>query len=103
MQRRQQQQLRTGRPQSLIVIIFALAHRYAATDVTVNRSRLHPQDILCVGDRIQVHGTQTQHHGRIAQILGIGDRRVSVSFEDGLSGKYVEYTEEYLSLNEGLM
>jgi hypothetical protein len=51
---------------------------------------------FCVGDRIQVHDTQTRHHGRIARILGIGDRCISVSFEDDLSGKYVEYTDAVL-------
>lgn len=68
-------------------------HRYAATDITVDRSRLHPRHIFRIDDRIQVHGTQTRHHGRIARIQGIGDRRLTVDFEDGLSGRYVEYND----------
>jgi hypothetical protein len=38
-------------------------HRYAATDISFDRSRIHPRDIFRVNDRFQVHGTQTKHHG----------------------------------------
>lgn len=76
-------------------------HRYAATDISVDRSRLHPRHIFRVDDRVQVHGTKTRHHGRIARIQGIGDRRLIVSFEDGLSGKYVEYTDAVLIPERG--
>jgi hypothetical protein len=48
-----------------------------------------------------VHGTQTKHHGRIARVLTIGERRLSVSFEDGLSGKFVGYTDAVLIPERG--
>jgi hypothetical protein len=79
-----------------------LSHRYAAVDTTVNRDWIHPKDIFRVNDRIQVHGTQTRHHGRIARINSIGDRRLSVTFKDGLSGKFIEYTDAVLIPERGV-
>jgi hypothetical protein len=73
-----------------------IEHRYIATDISIDRSRTHPRDIFWAGDRIQVHGTQTRHHGRVARVNSVGDRRLSVTFEDGLSGKFVEYTDAIL-------
>jgi hypothetical protein len=74
---------------------------HAATDISADRSHMHPRDIFCVNDRVQVHGTQTRHHGRIARINTIGDRRLSVTFEDGLSGKFIEYTDAVLIPERG--
>jgi hypothetical protein len=74
----------------------SIEHRYVATDISIDRSRIHPIDIIWSGDRIQVHGTQTRHHGRIARVNSVGDRRLSVTFEDSLSGKFVEYTDAIL-------
>jgi hypothetical protein len=76
-------------------------HRYAATDISFDRSRIHPRDIFRVDDRFQVHGTQTKHHGRIGRIDSIGDRRLSVTFDDGLSGQFVEYTDAVLIPKSG--
>jgi hypothetical protein len=70
-----------------------IPHRYAAADISVDHSRLYPRYIFHADDRIQVHGTQTRHHGRIARIDSIRDRRLSVTFEHGLSGRFVEYTD----------
>jgi hypothetical protein len=49
-----------------------------------------------------VHGTQTRHHhGRIARIDSIGDRRLSVTFDDGLLGRFVEYTDAVVMPERG--
>jgi hypothetical protein len=74
----------------------SIKHCYVATDISIDRSRIHPRDIFRSRDRIQVHGTQTRHHGRIARVDSVGDRRLSVTFEGGLSGKFVEYTDAVL-------
>jgi hypothetical protein len=81
--------------------MVTIRHRYAASDLAIDRSRLHPKDIFCEGDRIQVHGTQTKHHGQIARVYIIGERRLSVKFEDGLSGKFVEYLDAVLIPKRG--
>jgi hypothetical protein len=77
-------------------------HHYAAVDTTVNRDRIHPKDIFRVNECIQVHGMQTRQHGRIARINSIGNRRLSVTFEDGLSGKFVEYIDAVLIPERGV-
>jgi hypothetical protein len=76
-------------------------HHRAATDIDIVRVSMHPREIFREGDRIQVHGTQTKHHGRIARIGSIGNRRLSVVFEDGLAGKYVDYTDVVLIPERG--
>jgi hypothetical protein len=83
------------------ITVIVPPHRSAAADVTINREQIHPTDIFRVGDRIRVHGTQTRHHGRIARIDSIGNRRLSVTFEDGLSGKFVEYVDAVLIPERG--
>jgi hypothetical protein len=74
----------------------SIEHRYVVTGISIDRSRIHPRDIFWSGDQIQVHGTQTGHHGRIARFNSVGDRRLSVTFKDSLSGKFVEYTDAVL-------
>jgi hypothetical protein len=81
--------------------MVTIRHRYAASDLAIDRSRLHPKDIFCEGNRIQVHATQTKHHGRIARVYSIGEQRLSVKFEDGLSGKFVEYLDAVLIPKRG--
>jgi hypothetical protein len=82
--------------------MVVLPHRHAAIDVTINRDGIRPNNIFRVNDRIQVHGTHTKHHGRIARIDSIGNRRLSVTFEDGLSGKFVEYIDAVLIPERGV-
>jgi hypothetical protein len=81
--------------------MVTIRHRYATSDLFIDRGRLHPKDIFCEGDRIQVHGTQTKHHGRIARVYSIGEQRLSVNFEDGLSGKFVEDLDAVLIPERG--
>jgi hypothetical protein len=84
------------------VTMVVPSHHYAAVDTTVNRDRIHPKDIFRVNDHIQVHGTQTRHHGRIAHINSIRNRCLSVTFEDGLLGKFVEYIDAVLIPERGV-
>jgi hypothetical protein len=75
--------------------------RFAADDLSINRNGMHPKSVFCKGDRIQVHGKKTMHHGRIARIDKIGDRRITCTFEDGLWGKYVDFFDAVLIPKRG--
>jgi hypothetical protein len=43
------------------------------------------------GDRILVHGNMSRHQDRMAEILAVGNSQLSVRFEDGLGGTYIDY------------
>jgi hypothetical protein len=79
----------------------ALLHRYAATNVSVDRSHMLANDIFVIGDRILVHSNLSTHQGRIATITHMGHRQLSVTFEDRLPGSYVDYKDALLIPSRG--
>jgi hypothetical protein len=49
-----------------------------------------PLETYSIGDKITVRGS-SRHHGRIATILKVGRRRLTVEFHDDEKGRYVDY------------
>jgi hypothetical protein len=79
----------------------ALLHRYAATNVSVDRHPMLANDIFVVGDRILVHSNPSTHQGRIGTITHMGYRRLSITFKDSLPGSYVDYKDALLIPSRG--
>ena len=52
-----------------------------------------PQELFAVGNRISVTSARSKHYARTAVIDKVRTRRLTVSFEDGKPGKYVDYQE----------
>jgi hypothetical protein len=69
----------------------AIIHRYAATNVAVDRSRMFPKEIFHCGDRILVHANKNPDQGRVGDIFAVGDKFINVSFGD--SFKEVDYKD----------
>jgi hypothetical protein len=84
-----------------VVAMNVTPQRFAASDLSIDRTGMHPKSVFCEGDRIQVHGKKTMHHGRIARIDKIGDRRITCTFEDGVWGKYVDFFDALLIPERG--
>jgi hypothetical protein len=80
-----------------------LIHRYAATNVSIDRGVMRPNEIFKVGDRILVHGNLSPHQGRKAVIRAVGNRRLTVRFEDGLPGTFIDYKAAMLIPPRGFL
>jgi hypothetical protein len=80
-----------------------LVHRYAATNVSMDRRSMRPNEIFKAGDRILVHGNQSPHQGRIAVIRAVGTQRLTVRFEDGLAGTFIDYRAAMLIPPPGII
>jgi hypothetical protein len=80
----------------------ALLHRYAATNVSVDRHPMLTNDMFVVGDHILVHSNLSTHQGRFGTITHLGHRRLSITFEDRLPGSYVDYKDALLIPSRGV-
>jgi hypothetical protein len=64
---------------------------YAATNVSVNQSQMRADEIFLPADRILVHWNISRHLGRVATIVTVGARRLTVRFNDNQPGSFVDY------------
>ena len=50
-----------------------------------------PSDTFSIGDRLKVVYRKSKHYGRIARVTQVNNPRLSVDFEDGGAGAFVDF------------